>query len=337
MRCSAKGRVGRLAGGLAEVVERDLHLLAVEEATAAAHAERHARARERLLEEGRLRVDPVEHGHARPRQLARSRRRAAPRAIPRASSSAVSYSVNVGTGTVGPGARAPAGDGGRADRAPRPRRRRPGESTGSCCPRRTTPDRRGSARAGSHRRNAGEVRRVGAGEAVDRLVGVADDAEVAAVAEPRAEQPELRGARVLELVDEEVTEPPALRGGELGVALEHVGAAGDQVVEVDQAALALLPLVVAVDRRDLGRRPGGGATGGGDRPLVAVGLHQPGLGPLDLRRQLGGEQRALAPADGQQRHQDPDLAFEEARAWRGPARRRGAAAGRARWRGTCRR
>ncbi len=68
---------GRLACALAEVVERDLHLGAVEEATAAAHAERHAGARERLLEQRRLRVDAVEHGHARPRQVARSRRRAA--------------------------------------------------------------------------------------------------------------------------------------------------------------------------------------------------------------------------------------------------------------------
>ena len=71
---------------------------------------------------------------------------------------------------------------------------------------------------------AGEVRRVGAGEPVDRLVGVADHAQVGPVAEPRAHEPELRRARVLELVDEEVTEPPSLRSRELGVALEHVGA-----------------------------------------------------------------------------------------------------------------
>ena len=159
---------------------------------------------------------------------------------------------------------------------------------------------------------APEVRRVGAGEAVDRLVGVADHAEVTAVAEPRAQQPELRRAGVLELVDEQMPEAPALRGRELGVPLEHVGAAGDEVVEVDQAALALLALVVAVDHRDLAGGPGRGAAGGGDGPLVGVGLHQARLGPLDLRRQLGGEQRALAPAHRQQRQQDPDLALEEA-------------------------
>ena len=79
-----------------------------------------------------------------------------------------------------------------------------------------------------------EERRVGAGEPVDRLVAVADDAEVGAFSEPRAEQPELSRARILELVDEEVAESPALRGGEVGVAFEHVGAARDEVVEVDE-------------------------------------------------------------------------------------------------------
>ena len=124
---------------------------------------------------------------------------------------------------------------------------------------------------------AGEVRRVGAGEPVDRLVGIADHAQVGAVAEPGPQQAELRGAGVLELVDEEVAEAPALRGGELGVALEHVGAAGDEVVEVDEPALALLALVAAEDAGDLGRRARRGAAGGGDGPLVAVGLDQRAL------------------------------------------------------------
>ena len=69
VRCSANGRARRLAGGLAELVERDLHLGAVEEAAAAAHAERDPGAGEGLLEQRRLRVDAVEHRHARPRQV----------------------------------------------------------------------------------------------------------------------------------------------------------------------------------------------------------------------------------------------------------------------------
>ena len=93
----------------------------------------------------------------------------------------------------------------------------------------------GSAPTGTTRRNPARYDGVGAGEPVDRLVGVADDAQVGAVAEPGAHQPELRRAGVLELVDEEVTEPPALRGRELGVAFEHVGAPDDEVVEVDEA------------------------------------------------------------------------------------------------------
>ena len=70
-----------------------------------------------------------------------------------------------------------------------------------------------------------ERRGVGAGEAVDRLRGIADDGEIGRVAEPGAQQPELQRRRVLELVDEEVPEPPALPGRELLVARDRVGAA----------------------------------------------------------------------------------------------------------------
>ena len=59
---------------------------------------------------------------------------------------------------------------------------------------------------------------VGAVPGVDRLVGVADDAQVEAVAAPGIEQRLLQGVDVLELVDEEVLEAPPLGPGELGVA-----------------------------------------------------------------------------------------------------------------------
>ena len=57
---------------------------------------------------------------------------------------------------------------------------------------------------------------VGAVPPVDRLLRVAHRGDVVAVASPRLEQPELQRVDVLELVDEQVAEPPALRGGEGG-------------------------------------------------------------------------------------------------------------------------
>ena len=51
---------------------------------------------------------------------------------------------------------------------------------------------------------------------IDRLVGVADDAEVVVVAEPSIEQPHLCRVHVLVLVNEEVAEPPPGRSCELG-------------------------------------------------------------------------------------------------------------------------
>ena len=63
---------------------------------------------------------------------------------------------------------------------------------------------------------------------------VAHHAEVGPLAAPAPQQPELERVDVLELVDEEVPEPPALRGGELVVGLDQVAAAQpQQVVEVD--------------------------------------------------------------------------------------------------------
>ena len=79
-----------------------------------------------------------------------------------------------------------------------------------------------------------EPGRVGAGEGEDRLVGVADDGEVAPVPEPAPHEPELRRADILELVDEEVPEPEPLLVRELRVVAERVGAPPEQIVEVDQ-------------------------------------------------------------------------------------------------------
>ena len=113
-------------------------------------------------------------------------------------------------------------------------------------------DRRAREMAGE----VAQVARVSAPEPVDRLVRVTHREQVGAVAEPAVQQPQLRGADILELVDEEVPEPPPLPGRELGVLLERVTAPPEQIVEVGQAPPALLPLVARVDGGQLGRGAG---------------------------------------------------------------------------------
>ena len=296
------------AGRGAQMVQRDLHFRPFEESTATAHAEGDALARERLLEQRRLRVHPIEDRHPRPPQVGAlggaQRARDAARLLLRGG-----VLGEVGEGTVS----LLGVDGGAASTGWAEHRAGGGDHLRGRSVVAAEPDHAdvGKLLGREPPREAVEVGRIGTGEAVDRLIRITDHTEVAAVAQPRAQQPELRGAGVLELVDEEVTEPPALSGGEFVVALQHVGAARDQIVEVDEPALALLPFVTAVDRRHLGRRPRRGAAGGGDRVLVTVGLHEPGLGPLDLRRDLGCGQRGLPPAGREERDEDTDLALEQ--------------------------
>ena len=99
-----------------------------------------------------------------------------------------------------------------------------------------------------------EGRGVGARERVDRLRAVADDAEVGPVSEPGAEEPELERRGVLELVDEEVPKAPPLRGRELGVLFDRVGAPTQEIVEVEPPPLPLLRFVARVQVGE--RRPG---------------------------------------------------------------------------------
>ena len=156
-----------------------------------------------------------------------------------------------------------------------------------------------------------EVAGIGAGERVDGLIGVAHRGELRAVAEPRPQQSPLRGAGVLELVDEEVTEAPALRGAELRVAFHRVRAPRDEVVEVGEAATALLLLVGREHPGHLGRGARGSAPGDGDRALVGVGGDEAGLRPLDLARQLLGGEGGLAAASPDDGDEEADLALEQ--------------------------
>ena len=86
--------------------------------------------------------------------------------------------------------------------------------------------------AGELRGEVEDAAHVGAAEGVDRLVRVADDGEVAAVAGERTQQRDLAGVGVLVLVDEHVAQPGAqLVAVPLGL---HDGA-GDEVGVVDGA------------------------------------------------------------------------------------------------------
>ena len=103
----------------------------------------------------------------------------------------------------------------------------------------------------------------GAGERVDRLVVVADDAEVVAVAEPVLEQRLLQQVHVLVLVDRERAVLRAERLARALVALEELHRELEQVLEVDGALGRLALLVLAVDALHQVER---------DRRLAAVGL-----------------------------------------------------------------
>ena len=145
---------------------------------------------------------------------------------------------------------------------------------------------------------AGEVAGVGAVPGVDRLVGVADHAQVGAVAPPRLEQAELEGVDVLELVDEQVPEAPALGGAERAVVLQGVGAQDQQVVEVDQAGA--WPSRARSARR--GRpwptpAPAGGGRRRWRRPRSRRATPS-GLGPLDLGGDVGRGTAGPGPAGG---------------------------------------
>ena len=156
-------------------------------------------------------------------------------------------------------------------------------------------------------REVGERRRVGARERVDRLRRVADDAEVGAIPEPGPQEADLQRRRVLELVDEQVPEPPALRGGERRVALDRVGAPAEQVVEVATPALALLGFVAGVEVGDLGRGHRRVPARRDGRGRVALREMAARLGPLDLRREVGDERGAAGTGRADERRQQPRL------------------------------
>ena len=149
--------------------------------------------------------------------------------------------------------------------------------------------------------------RVGAGEGVDGLRGVADDAQLVAPAEPQVEQRRLQRGDVLELVDDEALVLPAHLGGDPLVVGEQPGGEEQDVLHV-HAALAALDVLVggehARDRR--GVEIGDGAAARRREPGVVVGVDVADLGPLDLggevaQQRLVGVDAHLAGGEGEHR------------------------------------
>ena len=130
-----------------------------------------------------------------------------------------------------------------------------------------------------------------AGEGVDRLVVVADRAELVAVAEPALEQRLLQEVHVLVLVDRERAVAVADLLERARVRVEEPDRELDQVLEVDVALLDLAPLVVAVDAQHQVLRDRRLVVA--ERAQVVLGRDAPVLRPLDLGREVGRRPEAI--------------------------------------------
>ena len=123
-----------------------------------------------------------------------------------------------------------------------------------------------------------DVPQVRPAEAIDRLVGIADDAEVVVGVGEEPEEAVLGGVRVLVLVDQDVAPEPSVVGEDLRVLGPEADGQGEEVVEVERPRPLEPRLVALVDARhlELARASGGG-------PDV-VGALEPVLGathPVD--------------------------------------------------------
>ena len=141
------------------------------------------------------------------------------------------------------------------------------------------------------RRQVEQPARRGSGERVDRLIVVADDADVVARAQPALEQRLLQEVHVLVLVDCEREVALAQVRRDVRVVVELPDCELQQVLEVDRALRGLAALVVAEDAAHEIR---------GDRRLVLdegveVRLRReaPVLRPLDLGGQIGRRPEAV--------------------------------------------
>ena len=310
-RRSGRTAASRLSGGRRPISARaaaDLRL--VEEGAAAAQAERDARGLQRPLEQHQLGVGAGEHRHLAPTDLADPQTQGGGDGVGLLLVGGIRIDRRHGAaGLVGPhaawrGRRADGGHGAVENCVGH------GQDLGCGSVVVVEPDDLSPREPPGE---AGEVGRIGAVPRVDGLVGVPDHAEVGSTVAPRLQQPELQGVDVLELVDEQVAEAPALGRAEPAVVLQGGGAEQQEVVEVDLVLAPLLVLVALVEAGDRIRSQRRPATGGGRGRLVAAGRHHPGLGPLDLGGHVGRLRPVFPPPRRQQLGQDPDLAVEDGR------------------------
>lgn len=103
-----------------------------------------------------------------------------------------------------------------------------------------------------------------AGERVDGLAGVADDAEAVALAEPQFQETLLKRADVLVLVDHEVLVLGADRFRDVVLVLKDADGQQQDVLEVDDTSAALDVLVRGIELGDLG------AVAGASRPAFTA-------------------------------------------------------------------
>ena len=94
-----------------------------------------------------------------------------------------------------------------------------------------------TARVGEVALEVEDVADVGAAPAVDRLVVVADHAEVPVLARELRHEAVLHAVRVLVLVDEHVLPALAVAGEHLGVRVEELGGEEQEVAEVEGVRL----------------------------------------------------------------------------------------------------
>ncbi len=157
-------------------------------------------------------------------------------------------------------------------------------------------------RAREARRHPEQVLRRRAREGVDRLVVVADDAELVAVADPALQQRLLEQVHVLVLVDRE--RPVALleRGERVRILVEHLHRVLEEILEVDEAALGLARLVRS--EHALHDIVGNRRLVFVQRPPIRLWREAAVLRPLDLRREVGeraeAERHRQRPRDRQQ-------------------------------------
>ena len=114
-----------------------------------------------------------------------------------------------------------------------------------------------------------QIARGRAGEGIDGLARVADHAQLVVVPEPLVEQRLLQGADVLVFIDDDVVVLPADRGRDRRMVGEQADGEQQDILEVDDRALAL-DLLVDIEQPDEIRR-------------VEAGRRYP-PGPLRMRR-----------------------------------------------------